>query len=93
MQKEALEALIRDLPLRLESLTDEEEFYMALMRVRQQVACKASWNPCSCWPSQRDEDIIPAATTSCLFLFCAALRSAECTSAAARHRTQMPQPC
>lgn len=39
-QREALEALVQDLPLRIEGLTDEPEFYMALLRVRER------WRSC-----------------------------------------------
>ncbi|PRW60354.1 riboflavin kinase isoform B [Chlorella sorokiniana] len=41
-QREALEALIRDLPLHLESLTDEDEFYMALLQVPEGYAHPAA---------------------------------------------------
>jgi hypothetical protein len=33
LQREALEALVRDLPLRVVELTDEKGFYMALLQV------------------------------------------------------------
>jgi hypothetical protein len=33
LQREAVEYLIRDLPLQLVSMTDEEDFYLALLQV------------------------------------------------------------